>query len=204
MKLFTKKLILTAVFAVFTPFALFANDYRVEDQPQVIEKALVLDNFGVLKQKENGYLYLDVTNEFISEIIPLIECEGRLVPPRHYTSKKGIGAHISVMYENERIDHEIWNVRELGHTYSFNVKELRTVKITRDGRMKKLWLLALEAPTLERLRENYGLSNKIKGHDMHITIGYQLPASQNPHADIELFIYFDEDLSDEEVFAEAA
>jgi hypothetical protein len=203
MKLFTKKWILFALLAAFAPLTLFANDYTVENQPHVLKKTSAFDHVGMLKQKDNGYLYLEVAPEFISEILPMIQCEGRIVPPRHFTSKKGIGAHISVMYENERIAEEIWRVEELGQSFSFEVKELRTVKITRDGKLKKLWLLALEAPTLECLRENYGLPNKIKGHDFHITIGYQMPDAQNLNCQSELFFYMDEAL-DEEVFAEAA
>ncbi len=34
----------------------------------------------------------------------------------------------------------------------------------------------LDAPQLEDLRTSYGLSSKLKGHDFHITNGYQLPA----------------------------
>jgi hypothetical protein len=200
MKLFSRNIFLLAVLTVILPLTVFANDYTVENQPQVLEKAVLLENCGILKQKDNGYLYVGVTNEFIAGILPLIQCEGRIVPPRHYTSKKGIGAHISVMYENERIANEIWNIYELGTSYSFVVKEIRTVKISRDGKMKKLWLLALEAPTLERLRENYGLSNKLNGHDFHITIGYQLPLpAEVPQNEAELFISFDE-----EVYQEAA
>jgi hypothetical protein len=203
MKLVTKKFFLLTLVAILAPFVAGASDYVVENQPRVIEKALTLDNCGVLKQKDNGYLYVDVTNDFIAQILPMIECEGRIVPPRHFTSKKGIGAHVSVMYENERIANEIWTIEELGQTYSFDVNELRSVKIFSDGKMKKLWLLAVEAPTLERLRESYGLPSKINGHDMHITIGYQLPAAENPKGEIELFISIDDDL-DEEIFAEAA
>jgi hypothetical protein len=79
------------------------------------------------------------------------------------------------MYENEQIDNEIWEIAEVGQEIAFRVLELRTVKLTRDNKMKKLWLLAVDAPELERLRESYGLSSKLKGHDFHITIGTQIP-----------------------------
>lgn len=152
-----------------------AVDYQIENQPQVIEKVIQLQQKGVLKQKDNGYLYVEVSNDYIAAALPLIEAAGRIVPPRHYTSKKGIGAHISVMYENELILNEIWDIKELGQEYSFSVMELRTVKLTKDNKVKKLWLLAVAAPELEALRESYGLSPKLKGHDFHITIGTQLP-----------------------------
>ena len=51
---------------------------------------------------------------------------------------------------------------------------------------KKLWLIALEAPQLETLRESYGLPNRIRGHDFHITLGYQVPAAPGQAAIIDI------------------
>lgn len=153
------------------------GDYQIEFQPKVLEQAVKIEHKGVLKQKDNGYLYVEVSNDFISDLLPLISAPGTIVPPRHYTSKKGIGAHISVMYENEQIENEIWEIKELGQEYTFAVMELRTVKLSKDNKMKKLWLLAVDAPELEQLRMSYGLSPKLKGHDFHITIGTQIPGN---------------------------
>ena len=155
--------------------AFAAVDYQVENQPQVIETVVQIQQKGNLKQKGNGYLYLEVSKDFIAEALPLIDAPGKIVPPRHYTSKKGIGAHISVMYENEQILNEIWEIKELGQEFTFTVMELRTVKLNKDNKVKKLWLLAVAAPELEKLRESYGLSSRLKDHDFHITIGTQVP-----------------------------
>ena len=170
--------IFVAALLIFTVVSGFAGiDYHVESQPWVLEQAEQIVHQGVLKQKDNGYLYVEVSNEFISSILPLLDAPGKLVPPRHYTSKKGIGAHISVMYENERIEHELWSIEELGQEFTFRIRELRTVKLVKDNKMKKLWLIAVDAPELEKLREHYGLSSKLKGHDFHITICTQVPGA---------------------------
>ena len=163
--------------------AFAAEDYQIENQPQVIETVVQIQQKGILKQKDNGYLYLEVPKDFIAEALPLIDAPGKIVPPRHYTSKKGIGAHISVMYENEQILNEIWEIKELGQEYTFTVMELRTVKLNKDNKVKKLWLLAVAAPELEKLRENYGLSSKLKNHDFHITIGTQIPGKPRVKAE---------------------
>ena len=176
LKSFIQKFFVTVILttSLFTP--LFAAvDYQVENQPQVIEKVVQFEQKGILKQKDNGYLYVEVSKDFIAEALPLIDAQGKIVPPRHYTSKKGIGAHISVMYENEQILNEIWEIKELGQEFTFTVMELRTVKLNKDNKMKKLWLLAVAAPELEKLRESYGLSSRLKDHDFHITIGTQVP-----------------------------
>lgn len=79
------------------------------------------------------------------------------------------------MYENEQVHNEIWEIKELGQEYTFNIIELRTVKLNKDNKVKKLWLLAVSAPELEQLRVSYGLSPLLKDHDFHITIGTQIP-----------------------------
>jgi len=163
------------IFSILTTSVFADIDYQIEYQPQVIEKVVQFTQKGILKQKDNGYLYVEVDRGFIAETLPLIEAPGRIVAPRHHTSKKGIGAHISVMYENEQILNDIWEIKELGQEFKFSVIELRTVKLNKDNKMKKLWLIAVDAPELEQLREKYGLSSKLKGHDFHITIGSQVP-----------------------------
>lgn len=176
LKNFIHKIIAIVILTTSLSSSAFAvDDYHVENQPYVIEKVIQYPQKGILKQKDNGYLYVEVSKEFIAEVLPLIEADGKLVPPRHYTSKKGIGAHISVMYENEQILNEIWEIKELGQEFTFTVMELRTVKLNQNNKMKKLWLLAVAAPELEKLRENYGLSPKLKNHDFHITICTQVP-----------------------------
>ena len=173
---YIRSLYLTLFLSLFSFSLSYAKvDYQIEPQTEVIAIAEQLEQFGVLKQKDNGYLYVEVSRDFIAKTLPLIDVPGKMVPPRHYTSKKGIGAHISVMYENEQIENEIWEIAELGQVFTFKVKELRTVKLNKDNKMKKLWLLAVEAPELERLRESYGLQSKLKGHDFHITIATQVP-----------------------------
>jgi hypothetical protein len=169
------KFLLIATLAFSFNSFLYAGDFCVEDQPQVLEQVLQITPKGTLKQKDNGYLYVEVAGDFIAQALALIDAPGKLVPPRHYTSKKGIGAHISVMYENEQIENEIWEIAELGQEYTFNVIELRTVKINSNNKMKKLWLIAVSCPALEQLREKYGLKPLLKGHDFHITVCSQIP-----------------------------
>lgn len=186
---FIRSFTLLAVLISTTAYS--AVDYVVEHQPQVLEKVTEFTAKGVLKQKPNGYLYVEVAKEYIADIVPLIDAKGKIVPPRHFSSKKGIGAHISVMYENEQIDNEIWEIAELGKEYTFTVKELRTVKLTSNNKLRKLWLLAVEAPELQKLRESYGLSSFLKGHDFHITLGTQVPGKADilplPKIEVEEF-----------------
>lgn len=100
LKSFIQKLFVLVILTTSLVSLVFAAvDYQVENQPQVIETVVQFEQKGILKQKDNGYLYVEVSRDFIAEALPLIDAQGKIVPPRHYTSKKGIGAHISVMYE---------------------------------------------------------------------------------------------------------
>ncbi|NGX46208.1 MAG: hypothetical protein K940chlam2_01394 [Chlamydiae bacterium] len=154
------------------------EDHLVENQPAALEKALTLCYEGVLRQKENGFVYLDVSNEFVTEVTPLLELPGQLrVPP---TSSRSVGAHISVFYEKEDVIPE-----ELDEKFSFDVNEVRSFTMhTRDG-LKKLWVLAVHSPELEMLRERNGCVSKLNGHDFHITLGKQMPAAAEGWENVE-------------------
>lgn len=146
------------------------QDHTIEPQPHAIEKALSISQKDILKQKENGFIYLDVSNAFIEEIIPLLDIPGEIRP--RPTASRSIGAHISVFHEDEAVA-----PRELGCAFAFEVKEIRSFTLhTRDG-LKKLWVLAVESPELEALRASYGLAPKLKGYDFHITLGKQMPSA---------------------------
>jgi hypothetical protein len=166
---FVKNILFTFLFVLTACSSLTAAiDYKIENQDLALEQALSLSNSGVLKQKENGFVYLDVSNQFITEVVPLIEHEGDLRKPP--TAKQSVGAHISVFHEDEKITPD-----ELGKTFSFTVKEIRSFTLhTRDG-LKKLWVMAVSSPELEVLRQKYGLTPKLKNYDFHISLAKQMP-----------------------------
>lgn len=154
------------------------EDFRIEEQPLALEATAKLPHTGVLKQKENGFVYLDVSNGFIDEVVPLLEIPGKL--SQRPTALKSMGAHISVFNEKEGIVPQ-----ELGQTFSFEAADIRSFTLnTRDG-LKKLWALSVHAPELERLRASYGLSPLMKGHAYHITLGKQLPTAPENWESVE-------------------
>src|SRR4029079_7374443 len=84
---------------------------------------------------------------------------------------KAMGAHISVFYEDEMISNGIWLLEQAGEWFNFEVKEFRYLERKTAKGKQKLWLIAVDAPGLQRLRMHYGLKPKLHGHDFHITIG---------------------------------
>lgn len=146
------------------------QDYTVEKQPQAEALCEKISHEGVLKQKANGFVYLDVSNDFINKVVDTLEIPGTINKPP--TATRSIGAHISVFDESE-----MCTPKELGQTFSFSIKNIRSFTLsTRDG-LKKLWAIGIDAPELEALRQNYGLLPKLKGYDFHITLGKQLPTA---------------------------
>lgn len=146
------------------------EDHRTEFQPVALELAQSLPHQGILKQKDNGFVYLDVSNDFIDEIVEMLNIPGQLRP--RPTATRSVGAHISVFHEKEAV-----TPHELGSSFSFEVSEIRSFTLhTRDG-LKKLWVIAVSSPELEALRASYGHSPLLKGYDFHITLGKQMPAA---------------------------
>ncbi|KAF3361781.1 hypothetical protein PHSC3_001671 [Chlamydiales bacterium STE3] len=70
--------------------------------------------------------------------------------------------------------------------------ELRTVKLNKDNKVRKLWLLAVAATELEKLRAIYGLSSRLKDHDFHITIGTQVLGKPQVKLDETILEEFEE------------
>jgi len=177
------------LFLILCTPLLAKEDYRVEKQPKALQTIEAISHEGVLKQKANGFVYLDVSNEFITEVVDHIDLPGKI--SKRPTAKQSVGAHISVFHEDEKI-----RPKELGKAFSFTIKEIKSFTLsTRDG-LKKLWAIGVDAPELEELRTKYGLSPRLKGYDFHITLGKQLPvAPEGWESDTELSCF---NFSDEE------
>lgn len=140
------------------------------------KEAQALPTVGVLKRKSNGYMYLDVTNEYIRKTFPILILDGHLRPSDSFSAVEG--AHITVVMQDENCP---GIEQEVGKEFCFVVKELRRIEdwktVYGGSRIFKgnRWIIAIESQELEELRLRYGLSPLIKQHDFHISIGYEVP-----------------------------
>lgn len=118
---------------------------------------------GQLVAKSDGYVYLKVDDRYIHLLFPLLGLkeEGFQEPP-YFRRKDAPGAHISVIYAGEHIA-----PKELGQTFHFTLKRIILVKASK---FKTYAVLQVNSPELEKLREKYGLSPKLFGHEFHISI----------------------------------
>ncbi|GAB5411344.1 MAG: hypothetical protein ChlgKO_04580 [Chlamydiales bacterium] len=119
---------------------------------------------GILKNT-NGFVYLDINDNYIFDLVPLIQETGFKSPP--YFGKEGlVGAHISVIFPDELNDIEI---DECGEEFSFRLMNCIAIAPEQYKGLIKFYLLIVEAPELNSLREKYGLEKS--EHNFHITIG---------------------------------
>ena len=122
---------------------------------------------GKLRQSKNGFTYLDIPDKVIDAMFLLIDEEGIKKPP--YQS---VGAHVSVFKEQEVNDKKL-DIKELGQEFNFTMGEMKSTKPEGWEEVDRVYFLQIYSPELEKLREKYGLSKKLKGHEFHITIAIE-------------------------------
>jgi hypothetical protein len=153
-------------------------DYTIDQkQGHVLEMAKSLPQVGILKKKSNGYIYLDISNEYISKTFPNMILDGHLRPTDSFDSEEG--AHISVMKETENFS---GIEEELGKEFTFTITDLRFVSSYKSDKYGNFshhtgdrWMLGVHSPELEALRMRCGLSPLLDQHDFHISIGFEVP-----------------------------
>jgi len=125
---------------------------------------------GKLKQTNDGFVYLDISNNVINGIFSLIDEDDIEKPPYDLGKYNGLGAHISVMNQDEF--KEPTEIKEIGRDFSFKLDKMHSTRPEGWDDMERVWFLSVQSPELEKLRKKYKLpkSYKGKGHDFHITI----------------------------------
>lgn len=115
---------------------------------------------GELQVSETGWCKLKVPQALVDGLYSACEVPG-LKQPEY-------GAHISVMTRHETA--ELGNIRERGKNFRFRITGIRSVKPAGWPEMSRAYFAICSSPELQKLRESYGLTGKIKGdHPFHIT-----------------------------------
>lgn len=116
---------------------------------------------GKLIQRSDGYAYVKVDDDYIHKLFPMLKEPGFLKPP-YFRRLDSPGAHISVVYEDEKT-----TLNEVGQSFTFTLEKIITVSPKKN---LSFIVLVVSAPDLENLRAKYGLSKKLHGHEFHITL----------------------------------
>ena len=122
-----------------------------------------LPQTGTLREGRHGYVYLKVDDDYINQLFPMLPYRGYTKPP-YFRRPDSPGAHISVMYVNER--NRSGEIKEIGQKFSFRITGFASVP----PRTHKYIVLEVDAPDLEQFRQRYNLSPLLHGHKFHITI----------------------------------
>lgn len=126
---------------------------------------------GVLKNA-NGFIYVDIEDRYIHELIQFIVQQGYEEPP--YFGDGLVGAHITVMNQAEGIK----AVEECGQLIEFVPLSCQVVRPEKLRGVLEAYLVIVEAPELDLLREKYHLVSR--KHPYHITIGVKYSSEESP------------------------
>lgn len=132
----------------------------------LLAQAKQLSTIGRLTCSKENLIYLDITNDYIDCLLPLIVQSGIKKP--NYFDGEGIGAHISVIYPRELILSPKFTE---GEQHRFQITDFYSAQIEQ----KHYFVLGIFAPSLLAIRKLNGLSHELlfKNYrvDFHITIG---------------------------------
>lgn len=136
----------------------------------------MLSQEGVLEEVE-GFVYVNVSDDYIHALYPFIEGEGFDIPPFFEDSPPTslplfgttlIGAHITAITPEEW--ETVSNFNDRGAKIPFTIKECQIVSSTPK---EIFFIITVDCPKLKQVRKKYGLSSELP-YPFHITIGYSL------------------------------
>ena len=138
----------------------------LQNSATIIQAAAQLGRTGRLAVSTNNLVYLDVEDDYIHRLFPLLQ--GQQIKMPNYFGVGAVGAHITTIYPEEA--KKIKQV-DLGVEHTFSIKSVNFAEIG----SKIYYALFVESNSLLQLRKKYNLPDHLcfKGYAIgfHITIG---------------------------------
>ncbi|MBX9704483.1 MAG: hypothetical protein K2X39_10055, partial [Silvanigrellaceae bacterium] len=132
-----------------------------------LQRAKTLETEGHIQQREN-YCYLKIDDNYIHLIHPLLAAFGPINKPAYFTPPEDVGAHISIIYPEEKMKLLPHNV---GQKHTFLIDGLIKAKYG----VKEYFALSVISPSLTAFRQAHHLRPKPTFKDQeiifHITLG---------------------------------
>lgn len=129
----------------------------------LFEAQFQLKRDGILKKTPDGLVYLHISDDYIHKLYPLLDEEG--------TQKPSYCAHIPIISEKELSTLNLEQLKEFGEVFDFTIKNCQCIHSSEHSDVESIWVLNVESPSLEHLRERYGLSSKLHSQEFAIVIG---------------------------------
>lgn len=138
---------------------------------------------GVLRKNNQGLIYLDIDNYFITAMMPYLQAYGLVRPPYFNLFGGALGAHIPIISEREAAFHYLDKIDETGKEFSFEIEGLYSIEPTLWPEVEEVWFFKLRSEELESLRRRYFLVSKPGSHSFHIAVAVKprTTASKTPH-----------------------
>ena len=161
-----KKLILLLLF----PLLLAGVEPTRIDAPEFLKEVKqALPHQGPLRKTSEGFVYVKVPNEYIRKTLDFLkEAEAPA-----YFGQGMVGAHITVIDAEESKGKRLI-LPAMGTMISFEIVSFSSIDISNEHGFKRLYMLLVKAPELEKIRADNGLPPKIRGYDFHITVAIEL------------------------------
>ncbi len=130
----------------------------------------ILPIAGTLAQTSNGFIYLNIANEYITSIIPFFNDPSIDIPP-YFDGAFKAGAHIAIASPLE--EKKIYCPLPIGEVFSFTVTGCYKANLLYDLKNKYVWYLTVTSEELSELRESMGQSSLPNGETFYITVAYK-------------------------------
>jgi hypothetical protein len=126
---------------------------------------------GRLLMNQHGYCYLKIKEPYFAHYHQLISRFGGEKPPFLENNAK-LGIHVGVIMPKEYEEKKLWGkVREIGKEFYVSINGCYQIALKDHPEYEKLWVIKVDSPKLEELRNRYGLSHLLNGHQFMILVG---------------------------------
>ena len=161
-------------------FIAYATLFLEAEEPAFNKEILAyvktnLEMRGTLCQNAEGFVYVKVDDEYIHKLVQFLAGQGFEEPP-YFGRAELVGAHISVIYTQELQQKPLENIVELGQSIVFEPIECKVVQPPTWPEVEAVYLIAITAPELAKIRQKYGLPES--KYAFHITIGIKRAAAK--------------------------
>ncbi len=163
-------LLLTCCSLILSPSGIAKNRVEpVSNMANLLEAAQKINATGTLSIDHNHFVYLAVSDEFITKLYPILNQQ--LKPeekPCLEPDNNEHGAHISMFYPNE-IDEVQLNTLPINATYNFHVIGISKVDARHHSKHVVWFVIQVQAPELQALVNQISADKLIKV-PFHISI----------------------------------
>ncbi len=128
---------------------------------QLLQVSQTIGNTGKLTCTDQ-FVYLDISNEFIYQLFPLMQ-EDQANKPDYFSEHKSSGAHISIVYPGELISFE--QLSTAGERFEFEIQAFGKINFNH----KTYFVLQVDCLSLTQIRNQLGL------YSLPIYKGFAIP-----------------------------